>query len=146
MAIIGSLQDGLRGDFSNLLMKSGLDGIALVAFASTLGIGVLFSTLLVAVRQGGIIVGAPMLQPYLSSSIVNEMTATGRLFVLEITLNILQVTKIKVGNLLPAIVVFAILSGSLWYVSKPKVKARGSREEGLTLNLQFLDVLACLND
>jgi hypothetical protein len=54
MAIVGALQDGLRGDYSILLTKSGLDGIASVAFASTLGIGVLFSMLPVAAYQGGI--------------------------------------------------------------------------------------------
>jgi hypothetical protein len=109
MAILGALQDGLRGDFSILLTKSGLDGIASVAFASTLGIGVLFSTLPVAAYQGGITIAASMLEPYLSSSIVNEMTATGGLLILGIALNILQVTKIKVGNLLPAILVAAIV-------------------------------------
>jgi len=113
MAIVGALQDGLQGDISVLLTKSGLDGIASVAFASTLGIGVLFSTLPVALYQGGITVGASMLQPYLSSSIVNEMTATGGLLILGIALNILQVTKIRVGNLLPAILVAAVLSGVL---------------------------------
>lgn len=111
MAILGALQDGLRGDFTILLTKSGLDGIASVAFASTLGIGVLFSTLPVAVYQGGITIAAAMLEPYLSSSIVNEMTATGGLLILGIALNILQVAKIKVGNLLPAILVVAVLSG-----------------------------------
>ena len=110
MAIVGALQDGLRGDFSILLTKSGLDGIASVAFASTLGIGVLFSTLPVAAYQGGITIAASTLEPYLSSSIVNEMTATGGLLILGIALNILQVTKIKVGNLLPAILVAAIVS------------------------------------
>ena len=111
MAIVGALQDGLRGEYSILLTKSGLDGIASVAFASTLGIGVLFSTLPVAAYQGGITIGASALEPYLSSSIVGEMTAVGGLLILGIALNILQVVKIKVGNLLPAILVAAILSG-----------------------------------
>lgn len=110
MAIVGALQDGLLGDYSILLTKSGLDGIASVAFASTLGIGVLFSTLPVAAYQGGITIGASLLEPYLTSSIVNEMTATGGLLILGIAMNMLQVTKIRVGNLLPAILVAAILS------------------------------------
>jgi len=110
MAILGALQDGLRGDFTILLTKSGLDGIASVAFASTLGIGVLFSTLPVAAYQSGITVGASALEPYLSSSMINEMTATGGLLIVGIALNILQVTKIRVGNLLPAILLAAILS------------------------------------
>jgi len=110
MAILGALQDGLRGDFTILLTKSGLDGIASVAFASTLGIGVLFSALPVAAYQGGITIGASALEPYLSSSMINEMTATGGLLIVGIALNILQVTKIRVGNLLPAILLAAILS------------------------------------
>jgi uncharacterized membrane protein YqgA involved in biofilm formation len=110
MAILGALQDGLRGDFTILLTKSGLDGIASVAFASTLGIGVLFSALPVAAYQGGITIGASALEHYLSSSMINEMTATGGLLIVGIALNILQVTKIRVGNLLPAILLAAILS------------------------------------
>ena len=110
LAILGALQDGLRGDYSILLTKSGLDGIASVAFASTLGIGVLFSILPVAAYQGGITIGASLLEPYLTASIINEMTATGGLLILGIAMNLLQIAKIKVGNLLPAILVAAILA------------------------------------
>ena len=110
MAILGALQDGLRGNYSVLLTKSVMDGIASVAFASTLGIGVLFSTLPVAAYQGGITIGASLLQPYLTSSMVTEITATGGLLILGIAMNLLQVTKIRVGNLLPAILIAAILS------------------------------------
>jgi uncharacterized membrane protein YqgA involved in biofilm formation len=113
IAIIGALQDGLRGDYSILLTKSGLDGIASVAFASALGIGVLFSTIPVLAYQGGITIGASMLQPYLSTTIVNEMTATGGLLIVGIALNILKVAKIRVGNLVPALLVAAILSAAL---------------------------------
>jgi len=113
MAILGALQDGLRGDYSILLTKSGLDGVASVAFASTLGAGVLFSAIPLALYQGGITVGASMLEPFLSSSIVNAMTSTGGLLILGIALNILQVTKIRVGNLLPAILIAAALASLL---------------------------------
>lgn len=113
LAILGALQDGLRGDFTLLLTKSGLDGIASVAFASTLGIGVLFSALPVLAYQGSLTIGASLLAPYLTTSVVNEMTATGGLLILGIGLNVLQVTKIKVGNMLPAILVAAILVGLL---------------------------------
>jgi uncharacterized membrane protein YqgA involved in biofilm formation len=113
IAIIGALQDGLRGDYSILLTKSGLDGVASVAFASTLGIGVLFSALPVLAYQGSITIAASLLEPYLTTSVVNEMTATGGLLILGIALNLLQVAKIKVGNMLPAILVAAILAGLL---------------------------------
>ena len=110
MAIVGALQDGLRGDYSVLLTKSVMDGIASVAFASTLGIGVLFSALPVGAYQGGITIGASLLQPYLTSAVITEMTATGGLLILGIALNLLQVAKIRVGNFLPAILIAAILS------------------------------------
>jgi len=110
IAILGALQDGLRGDYSILLTKSGLDGIASVAFASTLGIGVLFSAIPVLAYQGSITIAASLLEPYLTTPIVNEMTAAGGLLILAIALNILRVAKIKVGNLLPAILVAAILA------------------------------------
>ena len=110
MAIVGSLQDGLRGDYSVLLTKSVMDGIASVAFASTLGIGVLFSTLPLAAYQGGITIGASLLEPCLTSSMINEMTATGGLLILGIAMNMLQIAKIRVGNLLPAILIAAILT------------------------------------
>jgi len=110
MAIIGSLQDGLTGDFTILLTKSGLDGVASIAFASTLGVGVLFSAVPVALYQGAITIGASMLEPYLTSRMINEMTAIGGLLIVGIALNILQVARIKVGNLLPAILVIAMLS------------------------------------
>jgi uncharacterized membrane protein YqgA involved in biofilm formation len=110
MAILGALQDGLHGDYSVLLTKSVMDAIASVAFASTLGIGVLFSTLPVAAYQGGITIGASLLEPYLTSSMVTEMTATGGLLILGIAMNLLQVAKIRVGNFLPAILVAVILS------------------------------------
>jgi uncharacterized membrane protein YqgA involved in biofilm formation len=113
MAIVGALQDGLRGDYSVLLTKSMMDGIASVAFASTLGIGVLFSALPVGAYQGGITIGASLLQPYLTSAMITEMTATGGLLILGIAMNLLQITKIRVGNLLPAILVAAILSAVL---------------------------------
>ena len=111
MAILGALQDGLRGDYAILLTKSGLDGVASVAFASTLGIGVLFSVLPVAAYQGGITLGASALAPYLSGSVLSEMTATGGVIILGLALNILQAAKIRAGNLLPAIAIAAVLSG-----------------------------------
>jgi uncharacterized membrane protein YqgA involved in biofilm formation len=110
MAIVGALQDGLRGDYSILLTKSGLDGIASIAFASTLGIGVLFSTLPLAAYQGGVTLGASIIEPYLTSSMITEMTATGGLLILGIAMNLLQVAKIRVGNLLPAILIAAVLA------------------------------------
>lgn len=113
LAILGSLQDGLHGDITLLSTKSGLDGISSVTFAATLGIGVLFSTIPVLLYQGGITLGASILAPYLSQPLINAITSTGGLLVIGIALNILQIAKIKVANLLPAILIAALLSALL---------------------------------
>ncbi|MFH0848098.1 MAG: DUF554 family protein, partial [archaeon] len=78
-----------------------------------LGIGVLFSTLPVMLYQGIISVGASALEPYLTQSIINSMTATGGVLMIGIALNLLEVKKMRVGNLLPAILIAAILADLL---------------------------------
>lgn len=110
LAILGALQDGLRGDVSLLLTKTGLDGVCSIAFAATFGIGVLFSTIPLFLYQGGITVGASLLEPFISQNVVELITATGGLLVIGIALNILEIAKIKVGNMLPAILITALLA------------------------------------
>jgi len=110
LAILGALEDGLRGDIALLLTKSGLDGVSSVAFAATLGVGVLFSTIPLLLYQGGITAGASMLAPYLSERMINAITATGGLLVIGTALNILEIRKVKVGNMLPAILLAALLA------------------------------------
>src|SRR5512138_1322921 len=77
VAILGSIQDGLTGDYNLLVVKSVLDGFASIAFASTLGIGVLFSALIILVYQGGISLLAVQLNSIVTTSMMNELTATG---------------------------------------------------------------------
>jgi uncharacterized membrane protein YqgA involved in biofilm formation len=113
LAILGSLQDGLHGDVTLLATKSGLDGVSSVTFAATLGVGVLFSTIPVLLYQGGITLGASILTPYLSQPVINAITSSGGLLVIGIALNILQIAKIKVANLLPAILIAALLAALL---------------------------------
>ncbi len=104
MAIMGSLDSGLRGNNQILYAKSLLDGISSIVFASSMGIGVAVSAVPVFLYQGTITVSASMLQGILSADVINEMSAAGGLLILGIGLNILQIKKIKVGNLLPAII------------------------------------------
>ncbi|MDD2421786.1 MAG: DUF554 domain-containing protein, partial [Heliobacteriaceae bacterium] len=113
MAIMGSLQDGLTGDPSILYIKSILDGVTAIVFASTLGIGVAFSVVPVFLYQGSITLGAVYLQPFLEPAMIREMTATGGLLILGIGLNLLAITKIRVGNLLPGLL-FALAGGFLF--------------------------------
>lgn len=112
MAVIGGLNSGLRGDHQILYAKSILDGMLSVFFAASLGIGVAFSALPVFLYQGGIALLATSLAPLLSQPVVEEITATGGILILGIGLNMLGLTKIRVGNMLPAIVFAAVIA---WY-------------------------------
>ena len=103
MAIVGSLESGLKGNHDTLFTKSILDGISSVIFTSSLGIGVIFSAVTVFVYQGAITLGAGILSGVLSTSVITNMSAVGGLLIVGLGLNMLGVTKIKIANLLPAI-------------------------------------------
>jgi uncharacterized protein len=108
MFIVGSIQDGTTGDASTLYVKALLDGVASMAFASALGIGVAFSALSVLVVQGSITLLASQLLFLQDPRVLNAVTATGGILILAIGINILELKKIPVGNLLPALV-YAVL-------------------------------------
>lgn len=103
MAIVGSLQSGLNGNYKILFAKSVIDGIASVVFASTLGIGVMLSAASVFIYQGTITITAGLLKGVLLTPVVNDMTAVGSALIIAIGLNMLGSSKVKVANLLPAI-------------------------------------------
>ena len=106
MGVLGSISDGLRGDYLTLSIKSVLDGITSVAFASTLGIGVAFSALPVLVYQGLISLLAAQLNSIMNTQMMNEMTATGGVLLIGIGISsLLEIKKIRVGNFLPALVI-----------------------------------------
>lgn len=100
MAIMGSLESGLRGNHNILYAKSMLDGISAIVFASSMGIGVLVSAVPVFLYQGSITLAAGLLQGVLSPQAITEMGATGGLLIVGIGINILEIKEIKVGNLL----------------------------------------------
>lgn len=103
MAIVGSMDSGLRGDHSTLIAKAALDGVSAIFFASTLGAGVGLSALAVLVYQGAIALLATWIAPILTDPIINEMSAVGSLLIIGIGLNMLYDKHLSVGNLLPAI-------------------------------------------
>ncbi|MHB1317002.1 MAG: DUF554 domain-containing protein, partial [Anaerolineae bacterium] len=105
MTILGAIQDGLSGDFSLLAIKSVLDGFTAMAFASTLGVGVLFSILTLLVYQGGITLLAGVADRLLSAPMIAEMTATGGVLILAIGLLLMDIKRIRVANLLPALAI-----------------------------------------
>ncbi|MBR6523171.1 MAG: DUF554 domain-containing protein [Clostridia bacterium] len=103
MAIVGALQSGLTGDNQTLYTKSLLDFISAIVFASSMGIGVMFSAVAVFVYQGAIALLAGFLSPLLGDAAVAEMTCSGSILLIGLGLNLLGITKIKVMNYVPAI-------------------------------------------
>ena len=109
MAIVGSLDSGLKGNNTTLYTKALLDGITAVVFASNFGVGVLFSSLPILLYQGGITLLASIVAPLLTTAVVNEMTCVGSLLIIALALNMLKICNIKVANYLPAILMPIIL-------------------------------------
>ena len=103
MAIIGSMESGLTGNHQTLYAKSILDGIGSVLFASTLGIGVIFSAVSVFCYQGFLTLTASSIKPFLLPEVVSQMSAVGGLLIFAIGIGLLEIKKIKIGNMLPAI-------------------------------------------
>jgi len=110
MTILGSIQDGLSGDYKLLAIKSVLDGFASLAFASSLGVGVLFSSLTVLIFQGGISLMAAKAQAVITAEMMGEMTAAGGLLLIGLAISsLLELKPIRVGNFLPALVLAPLL-------------------------------------
>jgi hypothetical protein len=116
LTILGSIQDGLTGDFRLLATKSVLDGFAAVALASSMGIGVLFSIVVVFIYQGGISLLASRVQSVMSETMIAEMTAVGGVLLLGLSVSsLLEIKKIRTGNLLPALAVAPLIS---WLIGR----------------------------
>jgi len=110
MAVLGSISDGLSGDYLTLSIKSVLDGFISIAFGSTLGIGVAFSAIPVLIYQGGISLLAAQLNALVSAAMMDEMTATGGILLIGIGISsILELKKIRVGNFLPALAIAPVI-------------------------------------
>jgi hypothetical protein len=105
MAILGSISDGLSGDYSLLSIKAVMDGFASVAFGASLGWGVGLSAISILVYQGAITLFAGSLPGVLNDSMITEMTATGGLIIIGIGIKLLDIKDLPLANLVPAIVV-----------------------------------------
>lgn len=103
MAVTGSLESGLTGTHDTLFAKAVIDGVSAVVFASTLGAGVVLSSVPVFLYQGAITMFAAWAARLLTTAAVIEMSATGGLLIVAIGLNILNIKQTRVGNLLPAL-------------------------------------------
>ena len=102
MAIVGSLEDGLNHNYSILFAKAVMDGVMSIIFAASLGIGVYFSALPIAIYQGAITLLAGFIRPYLGDVVIGRMSFVGSILIFALGINLLFGKKIKIGNLLPA--------------------------------------------
>ena len=109
MSVVGSLQSGLTGNHETIFTKSMLDFVSAIILGSSLGLGVCLSGAFVLVYQGAIVLLARWAAPILSDYVVAEMSCAGSLLIVALGLNMLGVTKLKVGNLLPAMFLPIIL-------------------------------------
>ena len=116
LTVIGSLEDGLRGDYSLLALKSGLDFIAALTFASVLGWGVLLSAGTILVVQGSLTLGAGFLEPFVTDAMIGAATATGGILIVGLGLGLLDLKRVRVGNMLPALLFAPLLvaAAPLW--------------------------------
>jgi len=111
LTVIGSFEDGLRGNLEPLATKSLLDGFASIALASTLGAGVALAAITVLVVQGTLTLGAGLLDGVLRGEALAAMTSTGGVLIIGISLKLLELRDVKVGNFLPALVLAPLLVG-----------------------------------
>src|SRR3954451_3815530 len=121
MAILGALDSGIRGNHDILYTKGILDGFTALILTTTLGLGVVFSAIPVFLYQGIIALFATKINEIVPTALMDqfiiEMTATGGVMILAIGLNMLGLTKIRVANLLPGIIVTAVIVTLLYYVN-----------------------------
>jgi uncharacterized membrane protein YqgA involved in biofilm formation len=110
MTIVGCIDEGVRGDRTILITKSIMDGFTSIAFASTFGIGVLFSAIPLLIFQGSVTLLASVSQRFFTPLIVAQLTAVGGTMIIGLGLGLLEIKKIKVINFLPALVIVVILT------------------------------------
>ncbi len=110
MAVVGSLEAGLAGNNATLYTKSALDFVAALFLAASLGIGVALSALSVLVYQGAIALLAGLLAPVMTPGAVTALSSTGSLVIVALGLNLLGITKIKVADFLPALIIAPVIS------------------------------------
>lgn len=110
LTVLGAIEEGLGNTPNLLYAKSLLDGVSSIALTVALGYGVIFSIIPLLIYQGGLTLLAAWLGDYFAEAIINELTAVGGLLLLGLGINILEISHIKILNLLPALIVVVIIS------------------------------------
>jgi uncharacterized protein len=111
LAVVGAIQDGLTGNYEALATKALLDGFASIALAATLGWGVALAALSVLVYQGALSFGATLFEDALQGEALAALTSAGGVLIIGISLKLLDLTDVKVGNFLPALLFAPTLVG-----------------------------------
>ena len=119
MTVTGSIQAGLTGDNTVLITKATLDLVSSMMLASSLGVGVLLASVTVFIIQGGLVLLAGLISPFMSTGAINETTCAGSILIIMIGTNLMGITKIKVADFLPAIVLAPIIYNLVSLVSNP---------------------------
>jgi uncharacterized protein len=110
MTILGAMEEGFGSPPNLLLAKSVLDGFSSIALSASMGIGVIFAAIPLLIYQGGLTLLASLLRDVFSDAVIAEMTAVGGLLLLGMGINILEIKKLKILNMLPALIIAVILS------------------------------------
>jgi len=111
LTVVGSIQDGLTGDYQALATKATLDGFASIALSAALGWGVALAALSVLLIQGTLSLGATLFEGILTGEALDALTSAGGVLILGISFKLLEITDVKVGNFLPALVFAPALVG-----------------------------------
>jgi uncharacterized protein len=111
LTVVGSIQDGLTGDYQTLATKAVLDGFASIALAATLGWGVGLSIFTILIVQGGLTLGAGVFDDVLQGEALAVLTSAGGVTIIGIALKLLELKDVRVGNFLPALIVAPCLVG-----------------------------------
>lgn len=108
-AITGAMDAGIRGEHNSFYAKAVVDGVSTLIMATTMGVGTALAGVVLIIYQGGLALLSTLIEPFLTATIVNELTCVGSILIIGIGLNMMGLTKIKVVNILPAVVVPFIL-------------------------------------
>jgi len=110
MTILGAIEEGLGGEPNLLITKSLLDGFSSIVLASTMGIGVLFSSIPLLLYQGGLTLFASQVQTFFSEIIINELSAVGGILLLGLGISMMEIKKIRILNMIPSLFIVVILA------------------------------------
>jgi len=116
MTVTGSIQAGLTGDSSLLITKATLDFVSSMMLSSSLGFGVILASVSVLIIQGGLVLLAGFIEPFMNAGAINEMTCAGSILIIMIGTNLMGITKIKVADFLPAILLAPIIYNTADFV------------------------------